>query len=70
MLNKPRQGIVRSLLAHGTLAAFLAMTALGCSASSLAAPTPTIATARPAAPTGVSTVTAGTVKSLLEENSA
>lgn len=63
MLNKPRKGIVRSMLAQGTLAALLGMT-LGCSGSSLSAPTPTPVTpARvapaPAAP-GVYTITSST----------
>ncbi len=61
MLNKPRKGIVRSMLAQGTLAAFLGIT-LGCGASSPAAPTPTAVTPAPVVPSpaGVYTVTAGT----------
>jgi hypothetical protein len=61
MLNKPRKGIVRSMLAQGTLAALLGMT-LGCGASSPASPTPTPVTPAPVAPSpsGVYTVTAGT----------
>jgi hypothetical protein len=64
MLNKPRKGIVRSMLAQGTLAALLGMT-LGCGASSPAGPTPTPVTPAPVAPvpvtpSGVYTVTAGT----------
>jgi hypothetical protein len=66
MSNKP--GIVRSMLAQGTLAALLGST-LGCGASSLVVPTPTRETPsavapapvapRPAAPSGVYTITAG-----------
>jgi hypothetical protein len=64
MLNKPRKGMRRSMLARGTLAALLGMT-LGCGASSPAASTPTRVTPGPVAPgpvapSGVYTVTAGT----------
>ena len=61
MLNRPRKGNVRSMLAQGTLAALLGMT-LGCAASSPAAPTPTPTpmTPAPVAPPGLYTVTAGT----------
>ena len=63
-MNKPRNGIVRSMLTQGTLAALLGMT-LGCGTSSLAAPTPTRVTPGPVTPgpvasSGVYTVTAGT----------
>jgi hypothetical protein len=61
MLNKSRKGIVRSMLARGTLTAVLGMT-VGCGASSTAGPTPTPVTPAPApaAPSTVYTVTAGT----------
>jgi hypothetical protein len=59
MLNKPRRGIVRWMLAHGTLAVFLGMT-LGCDARSPAGPTPTPVTPAPVAPPVVYTVTAST----------
>ena len=64
MLNKPRKGIVRSMLAQGALVALLGMT-LGCGASSLAGPTPTpAATPSPVTPAPVApavyTVTAST----------
>jgi hypothetical protein len=52
MSNRPRTGVVHSVLVKGTLAALLAMT-LGCGASSPAAPTPTPVTAAPAAPAPV-----------------
>jgi hypothetical protein len=61
MFIKPREGIVRSMLAKGTLAALLGMT-LGCGASPPAGPTPTPVTPAPVtpSPSGVYTVTAGT----------
>jgi hypothetical protein len=49
MLNRPRSGIVRSMLVQGTLAALLGMT-LGCGKSSPAGPTPTPVTPAPVAP--------------------
>src|SRR4030095_12342866 len=52
MWNNPRNGIVRSMLAQGTLAALLGMT-LGCGSSSPAGPTPT-----PVAPVVIPSVTA------------
>src|SRR5438128_2247361 len=58
MSHNPRKGVVRSMLAQGTLAALLGMT-LGCGASSPAAPTPTPATPVPVASIGEYTVTAG-----------
>jgi hypothetical protein len=60
MLNRPRKRIVRSMLARGTLAAFLGMT-VGCSANSTTGPTPipVTPTVTPGV-TGVYTVTAGT----------
>lgn len=50
MLNRLRKGIVRSMLAQGTLAALLGMT-LGCGGSSPAGPTPV--TPAPVAPSAV-----------------
>src|SRR5438093_86734 len=46
MSSRPRKGIVRSMLAHGTLAALLGMT-VGCGARSPAGPTPTSVTPGP-----------------------
>lgn len=69
MSSRPRKGVVRSILAHGTLVAVLGMT-LGCSESSPTRPTPTPVTPTPVAPapvapapvapSGVYTVTAST----------
>jgi Ca-activated chloride channel family protein len=50
--------MVRSMLAHGILAAFLGMT-LGCGGSSPAGPTTTRVTPAPVVPSGVYTVIAG-----------
>jgi hypothetical protein len=64
MLNRPRTGVVRSVLVQGTLAALLGMT-LGCGSSLPAGPTPTsvtpaAATPAPVASEAVYTVTTGT----------
>jgi hypothetical protein len=62
MVNQPRNGIVRSILAHGTLAALIGMT-LGCGVSSPAGPTATLVTpvtSTPVAPISAYTVTAAT----------
>jgi len=60
MLNTPRKGIVRSMLAPGILASLLGMT-LGCAASSPAGPTPAAVTPHtPVTPIGVYVVTPST----------
>lgn len=62
MLNQPRKGIVRSILAQLTLTALFGMT-LGCGASAPAGPTPTPVTTTTSprvAPVSAYTVTAGT----------
>jgi hypothetical protein len=59
MSTRLPKGIVRSMLAQGTLAAFVGMT-LGCGANSPAGPTPTPVTPVPVVRAGVYTVTAST----------
>ena len=59
MSNTPRKGIVRQLGSMIVLAALVGM-ALGCGASSPAAPTPRSVTPPPAAPSAVYAVTAST----------